>query len=209
MPTTHIVKQGEHLSQIAQQHGFATFEPIWEHPDNAELKAARQFPHVLFPGDQVVIPDKDEKLESGATEQRHRFRFLEDTLILRLAVQDVVGDPISGEPCVLHVDLTRQELHTDGEGKIEVPITQNSKRGLLSIENLEMPLKIGHLDPITEQTGQKARLNNLGYFAGELDKPDENLFKSAVEEFQCDHDLFVDGNCGPDTQAKLSEVYGY
>jgi len=33
-------------------------------------------------------------------------------------------------------------------------------------------------------------------------------FLSAVEEFQCDNGLTVDGDCGPNTQAKLKEVHG-
>jgi peptidoglycan hydrolase-like protein with peptidoglycan-binding domain len=41
-----------------------------------------------------------------------------------------------------------------------------------------------------------------------LDEEDEARFKSAVEEFQCDHGLAVDGKCGPKTQAKLEEIHG-
>jgi peptidoglycan hydrolase-like protein with peptidoglycan-binding domain len=33
-------------------------------------------------------------------------------------------------------------------------------------------------------------------------------FRSAVEEFQCDHGLTVDGDCGAQTQAKLLSVHG-
>ena len=53
------------------------------------------------------------------------------------------------------------------------------------------------------------RSHNLGYFSGELEKDNEAFFQSAVEEFQCDHDLTVDGDCGPNTQVELEEVYGY
>ena len=34
------------------------------------------------------------------------------------------------------------------------------------------------------------------------------MFLSAIEEFQCDHGLVVDGKCGPATQAKLKQVHG-
>ena len=33
-------------------------------------------------------------------------------------------------------------------------------------------------------------------------------FEMAVEEFQCDQGLKVDGICGPQTQAKLKKLYG-
>lgn len=36
----------------------------------------------------------------------------------------------------------------------------------------------------------------------------ELRFRSAVEEFQCDNGLTVDGKCGPNTQAKLKLIHG-
>jgi peptidoglycan hydrolase-like protein with peptidoglycan-binding domain len=71
-----------------------------------------------------------------------------------------------------------------------------------------LPLKIGHLDPIDEHTGRRERLNNLGYRAGQEDDADDPAYRSAVEEFQCDYDLQVDGVCGPVTQGKLQEIHG-
>ena len=44
--------------------------------------------------------------------------------------------------------------------------------------------------------------------AGPIDTVDEKLLASAVEEFQCDHGLTVDGKCGSLTQAKLKKVHG-
>jgi hypothetical protein len=208
MPTTHMTKQGEHLSGIALQYGF-TIDPIWLHTENADLKKKRKFPHVLFPGDKGVIPDKESMNEQGATEQRHRFRLKQDVLVLRLVVQDSEGEPVADTDCSLLLDLDRHELTTDGDGRIEMPIDAGTKEGVLSIRGLEMPLKIGHLDPVDEPSGQKARLNNLGYYAGELNEEDENMFKSGVEEFQCEHGLKVDGICGSSTQEKLEDVYGY
>ena len=72
----------------------------------------------------------------------------------------------------------------------------------------EIPLRIGHLDPVEERSGQQARLANLGYYRGGDEPIDEDEFLSAVEEFQCEHKLTVDGKCGPLTQAKLVSVHG-
>jgi peptidoglycan hydrolase-like protein with peptidoglycan-binding domain len=52
------------------------------------------------------------------------------------------------------------------------------------------------------------RLNNLGYRAGDTTDANDSAFKSAVEEFQCDYALAVDGICGPNTQGKLKDVHG-
>ena len=75
---THIVKQGESVAGIAKKYGFSNWLTIYNHADNAELKQKRPNPNVLYPGDKVVIPEKTVKEESGATEQRHRFRFKGD-----------------------------------------------------------------------------------------------------------------------------------
>ena len=75
-------------------------------------------------------------------------------------------------------------------------------------QDVEIPIKIGHLDPIETPSGQWARLNNLGYFPEEPKEENTDAMKSAVEEFQCDHNLAVDGVCGPQTQKKLKQVHG-
>ena len=69
----YTVKQGDCISSIAQKHGLF-WDKVWNHPKNANLQERRKDPNVLSPGDVVFVPDKDEKEESGATEQRHRFK---------------------------------------------------------------------------------------------------------------------------------------
>jgi murein L,D-transpeptidase YcbB/YkuD len=45
-------------------------------------------------------------------------------------------------------------------------------------------------------------------FEGRTAEENKALFLSAVEEFQCDHGLTVDGKCGPATQARLKQAHG-
>lgn len=208
MPIEHVVKQGEYLSQIAAHYGFADIMPIWDNPANAQLKKKRGNPNVLYPGDKLVIPDKETKEETGVTGQRHRFQVHGCMPVLRLAIKDVDNQPIANTPCKLIIDLDAYDLMTDGEGKIEQRIPLKASHGELFIQNVNIPLIIGQLDPVEEQTGWQARLNNLGYNAGPPDEADEQQVRSAVEEFQCDNGLEVDGVCGPETQKKLKEVHG-
>ena len=215
MPEYYTVEQGDHLSKIAKDNGFTDYTIIWDHPNNADLKKQRQNPNILFPGDQVFIPDMEQKQESGATDKRHTFTVDKKTLKLRLVLEDAYEKPIAGQQCALLVDGQVFQLTTDANGKLEQEIPLDAKEGVLTIRGDETPianevikLKIGHLDPAEEITGQVARLNNLGYFAGPLDGSDDDAFESAVEEFQCDHGLKVDGDCGPKTQAKLKAVHG-
>jgi LysM repeat protein len=219
MPKIHIVKQGEYLSGIARYYGFTDYLKIWDDPENADLKAKRKNPNVLFPGDRLSIPDKEIKEVSGSTEKRHRFQVKLKGLKLRLVLEDLYEKPIANAKCVLRVEGEDFELTTNGTGKLEQDIPPTSQSGELVVSDqqtplneISVPLKIGNLDPVDEVSGQLGRLNNLGYYAGPLpdntEEDNKNMFQSAVEEFQCDHSLSVDGICGPNTQAKLLEVHG-
>jgi len=246
----YTVVQGDHLSKIAKEHGFPDYHVIWDDPNNAELKQMRQNPNVLFPGDQVFVPDKEDKEESGNTEKRHTFQVDKEPLKLRLVLEDAFEKPIANAKCALTVDGQVSQPTTDGNGKIEVDIPSNAQSATLvirsdetSFQNIPIPIPIGNLDPGDQLSGQISRLNNLGYFAGNLDgtlagsgvnaaggngtntagcggcgsadgdsnnagQDGEQQFRSAVEEFQCDQGLTVDGICGPQTQAKLKQVHG-
>ncbi|MGA2098862.1 MAG: peptidoglycan-binding protein [Candidatus Acidiferrum sp.] len=215
MPENYTVQQGDHLSSIAKDNGFTDYTIIWNHPKNADLKNKRQNPNILLPGDEIFIPDMEEKQESGATDKKHTFKVDKTTLKLRLVLEDIYEKPIAGAQCALLIDGQVYQLTTDGNGKLEQEIPLDAKEGVLTIRgdqtpfaNEVLPIKIGHLDPIDEVSGQVARLNNLGYFAGPVDGSDTDAFNSAVQEFQCDNSLTVDGDCGPQTQSKLKQVYG-
>jgi len=65
MPRKRQVREGDHLSSIAQAYGFRTDDPVWHHADNADLPAKRKSPHILAPGDEVTIPDPVKKEDGG------------------------------------------------------------------------------------------------------------------------------------------------
>jgi len=215
MEDYYTVQQGDHLSKIAKDNGFTDYTVIWDHPNNSDLKKLRQNPNILLPGDEVFIPDMEQKQESGTTDKKHTFTVDKKTLKLRLTLQDMYEKPVAGAQCALLIDGQVFQLTTDSNGKLEQEIPLDAKEGTLTIRgdqtpfaNDVIPIKIGHLDPIDETSGQVARLNNLGYSAGKLDGSDEDAFQSAVEEFQCDNGLTVDGICGSHTQSKLRQVHG-
>jgi hypothetical protein len=212
----HTVEQGEFVSAIAAGYGFKDYQTIWNHPNNAELKSKRQNPNVLFPGDRLFIPDLKRRDETRSTDQQHKFVRPRPKLKLRLILEDQYEKPIAGAPCLLVVDSDSKHLTTDGQGKLELEIPPTAKQSTLVIQDasqtphadLEIPIRIGHLDPVDEVSGQQGRLHNLGYFAGDADGQTGPEFQSAVEEFQCDQGLTVDGICGPKTQARLKQICG-
>ena len=204
----HIVKQGETLSSITKKYGFSDWRKIYNHADNAEFRRKRTDPHIIYPGDKVTIPEKTVKEESGATEQTHRFQTKEDRLWLRIAFKDAGNQPVANTPYRLELGGKTIKAATDGEGLLDKEIPPQVKDAILIIEDQEIFLKIGYLDPIDTITGWQGRLNNLGYKAGEADGEESAETRSAIEEFQCEHDLKVDGIAGPATQAKLKKVHG-
>jgi hypothetical protein len=204
----HVVRQGEHLTGISKQHGISP-DKIWTLSENADLKRTREKRDVLFPGDVLQLPDVESGVESASTEATHRFRLKSPVLVLRLVLRDASDRPVAGKDCILTVGSETHELTTDDEGVLEQKIPEDAVDATLEIDGNDLTLEIGHLDPVTEQTGQKARLNNLGYNSGPVDCTCEAAFLSAVEEFQCDNDLHVDGIVGKNTRGKLVEVYGY
>lgn len=233
MSSTHIVQQGEFLSKIAKQYGFASHITLWNHEQNKTLKEKRSNPNILLPGDEVFIPDKEQKEVEIKTGQLSKFQVKRDKLKLRLLVQGLYQGTLSDAEYEVTVEGRKQKVDVKDDGTIEMTIPVDATAAELTIKDakaetdaMTFPIKIGHLDPVTEKSGQIARLNNLGYFAGPLDddsdttddanlteeekrkKEDrERMFLSAVEEFQCDNGLKVDGVCGPKTQKKLVEIH--
>jgi hypothetical protein len=215
MSQNYSVQQGDHLAKIAKTFGFSDWQTIWKHPNNADLKNKRQNPNVLYPGDVLYIPDRQVREESCTTDKQHTFVKKTSDLKLRLTLRDQYEQPVADASCNLILGSRSNIITTDGNGKIEVDIQADDREGVLIFQSSEtpfnntpIPFRIGDLNPPDETSGQVARLNNLGYFAGDLDHPDPAAFQSAVEEFQCDNNLTVDGICGPVTQAKLKQEHG-
>jgi Putative peptidoglycan binding domain len=204
----HTVKQGDHISRITEQYRFRDYHTIWDHPNNAALKQKRQNPNVLFPGDQLFIPDKQYKKIGRATTKTHKFKIKTQTVMLRLVLRDLNSEPFRNLPCKLEVEGKTYQLKTNADGLIEQLIPKTAETGSITFQQFVVPLRIGHLDPVEEITGWRARLNNLGYNAGKSDDVQDPQLRSAVEEFQIDYNLKVDGNFGPQTGAKLKEVHG-
>jgi peptidoglycan hydrolase-like protein with peptidoglycan-binding domain len=163
---------------------------------------------VLLPGDELFIPDKEYKKISRDTGKTHKFKIKDQSVMLRLVLRDLNSEPIRSMLCKLEVEGKVYQLTTNANGMIEQLIPKTAQNGNVSFSNFVIPLKIGHLDPPEEISGWRARLNNLGYNAGKSEAPNDRLFKSAIEEFQIDYGLTVDGVCGPQTQAKLKETHG-
>ena len=204
----HTVQQGEHLSALAEQYGFRGYAAIWDHPDNAELKQRRKNPHVLAPGDEVAIPEHAAKVVDLATGASHRIEVRGSKLTLRLVILDGSRHPRANESCTMAVEGAARPVTTDGDGKLERAITPTDRRASVELDEVEIPIDIGSLDPVDRPSGWQARLINLGYLESPIDDEDDPEIRSAVEEFQCDYRISVTGRCDAATQQKLVDAHG-
>lgn len=200
----HTVKQGECITSIADKYGLF-WETVWNHAQNAELKRQRQDPNVLQQGDELFIPDKEQKQEDCATEQKHRFRKKGIPAMLKVRIL-LSNEPLSDKPYTLIIDdQINAEGITDQDGFVEEPIPPNAREGSIIIgegENrLVFPVSLGTIDPIDTDEGVAGRLMDLGY-------PAHNNLHEAIRAFQKDNDIEPTGNINDQTREKLKEVFG-
>ncbi|MGC4088522.1 MAG: hypothetical protein QM756_11620 [Polyangiaceae bacterium] len=171
MPATHIVRPGEHLGSIAEKFGFENFSMLWDHPENARLKALRGDPFLLAPGDKVFVPDHTRLIFSRITNSSHDVRVRVDALKLNLRILQIDGQPRKNASVTIRVEppetggpttLSEQVLTTDGDGNLSVDVAKHVTSGSLVIDGLEYPLSIGQLDPVETESGVEQRLINFG-----------------------------------------------
>jgi Putative peptidoglycan binding domain len=203
----HEVRQGEVVASIAgTEKAFPRWETIWEAADNAELRSRRDSPNILNPGDVLLIPEPEIKTEHLDTGKVHRFRVHRSPLWLRIRAVGMDDEPLADEDYELQLPNDVRTGTTDGEGLLEEKIAVDIKSATLRVSGHEFSLRIGHLDPFDTDSGIRGRLVNLGWYPEDGD--DALYLASAVEEFQKDEGLKVDGIAGPRTQDKLKKTHG-
>jgi hypothetical protein len=203
MATTHVVQQGECLSSIAAGCGMP-WKSLWDHPDNATLKSTRKDPNVLFPGDVVTIPDREQKEEARSTDARHRFakKGSPTHIRIRLLADD---QPRAGVSYELQVEGQTRRGKTNGGGFLEAEIPAAAETGVLTVSEGTArdvyQLGFGTLDPIDTDEGVRERLHGLGYFSGDA-------ASEAIQAFQLKEGLPTTGRVDETTRARLQERYG-
>ncbi|MGD8451641.1 MAG: peptidoglycan-binding protein [Phycisphaerae bacterium] len=208
----HVVRQGECISSIAKKRGLF-WENIWNDAANSELRSARKSPNVLLPGDRVTIPDKERKDEPIAPEERHRFVRRGEPSSINMCFTEL-GKPLAGRSYEAYVDgKLAQEGSLDGNGGVEVPLPSNAARAEFVVydeHGIEKRHKIQlrQVPPISELCGVQARLNNLGYPCGHDARRFTPMIARAVEAFQRDYKLPINGLPDETMRKKLVEVHG-
>ena len=200
------VGEGESTSSLAKKNGYF-WKTIWEHGENAELKAKRKDPNVLFADDEIFLPEKELKEVSKPTEQKHKFKRKGEPCKVKVQLMKS-GQPRKNEKYVLNLDGTLINGTTDGEGKLEHFIPGESRSALLLLRDGQeaIPLRLGDLDPCDQATGVQQRLNNLGFDCGSEDGEVGDVTQEAIKKFQEAYNLKVTGEADEATKNKLKEL---
>lgn len=207
MPTVHVVAQGETIVSISERYGFSA-RVIWDHPQNARLKAARQRMDVLSPGDEVVIPDRRTKTVSLPTDRRHVFRRRGIPALLRIVLRE---DGRARAGIEYRLVVSGREIHgrTDDAGLIRAHVPSGAEHGELYIAGEERPtvLRFGHMDPADTLSGVRKRLRNLGIEAPGDDDLDSEGWRGAIDALQLWAGLRRTGTLDEPTRAALLELH--
>jgi hypothetical protein len=166
----------------------------------------------LYPGDVLTIPDPRPGHESLPTDSRHIFRRKGSPAKLSIRITEN-GEPRSLVPYTLTIDdlLPRTGI-TGADGSINEGIPPLATKAVLVVgqgeDVVEYDLDFGHIDPIDEVTGAQGRLQDLGYFIGEVDGQSGPELELAIRKFQIQQGLNVSGQLDTATRAALQKEYG-
>ena len=225
MAEDYTVQGGDCMSSIAYEHGFF-WKTLWNLPENDALKAKRKNPNVLMTGDIVHIPDLTVRNEPGATEKTHKFVLKGVPEKLHITLLDSDHKPRRNMAYKMVIDGKWRSGTTDGDGKITENIPPNAKTGQLIFpspqsaasvggskpakpQNQVISLQLGALNPVSNTSGAKARLANLGFYKGPIDENLDGPTKNAIRAFQAKKGLPQTGNLDDATTAQLQQLHGH
>jgi N-acetylmuramoyl-L-alanine amidase len=210
---TYTIKQGECLASVARRFGITDPMSIYQHPSNAQFRALRPNPGLLFPGDTIKIPDQEQKNVVCLTGKMHTFVIDQPTRCFRLRLRSASGEPLAHAPYRLTVESIDHEGTTDDQGTLEQHIPADAIHGILHVGGWSSELRLGHLNPLRESpdegiSGVQARLLSLGYAPGPLDGPHTPQTKAAIIAFQQANQLPATGTIDSALLEALERAHG-
>lgn len=214
MPTIYEAQHGDDLFTIAEAFGFKDWRTIYSDPANADLRKRRQKPGLLYPGDKVVIPDKQPRSEGAETGRRHTFYTHEMARLLCVRLLDGFGKPYANTAYRLELDgHLAVEDQTDATGMLSVDIPVTAGRGRISVQDAAWEIGIGELNPMAHVdddgvSGAQGRLRNLGYDPGPIDGVLGPLTRRALWRFQHREGISETAELDAATRQHLITVHG-
>ena len=202
--TTYTVRSGDTLWAIGEKFSLP-WEKIWNAPQNDQFKKDRGNPNILYPGDELVIPDREQRDESGGTEQKHSFKKPGKARI-RIAVLDLDHEPMAGvEFKFVRSSEVLAEGSTGSDGIAELKLAKRAGGISLVLPWGEFPVEVGELDPANTVRGIQQRITNLGIDAGPIDGIYGPLTRAGIVAFQRIEGIDETGEPDEDLIKKLRE----
>jgi hypothetical protein len=209
MAEDYSVQPGDCMSSIAFERGFF-WKKLWNLGANASLKTSRKNPNVLMTGDVVHIPDLTVKQVPCATDKQHQFVRKGVPEKLRMKLLDNKRKPRANLVYNIVIDGKSRSGKTSAKGELTESIPPNAKVGKLMIGKSEViNLNLGHLNPVSDMSGIKMRLANLGFYKGAIDSNLDDAAKSALSSFQNAQGLPVTGAADDATKNQLQKLHGH
>ena len=115
----------------------------------------------------MFVPERQERIESAASDQRHQYVFSRPSQTLRIAVEDQDCERMANTAYEITIDGSFMQGTTDSSGIINKDIPVDAENCTLKIGNYRWAIAIGHLNPMGKNTpdsgisGAQGRLRNL------------------------------------------------
>jgi hypothetical protein len=208
---SYVIRQGDHLEALAVKLHFDA-DAVWKDPKNADMRKLRKSPAILCPGDILYLPDP--KIESlpvtlGAT---NSYTAKIPTVPLKIAMKGSDGKPLVGQKYVIEGLGAPIEGTTDGSGLVseQIPATTPSCRLVFKDAKLSYVINVGHLDPVTEDSGVRQRLEHLGFLGSPLDRMHSRppSLERAIRAYQSARGLQPTGTLDDKTRDALEKEHG-
>ncbi|MGD0770041.1 MAG: peptidoglycan-binding protein [Tepidisphaeraceae bacterium] len=209
--TDYTVQPGDCLCSIAKTY-HTSWQDIWKHASNADLRKKRADPNILAGGDIIHIPDIELKQQPALSNQRHQFK--RQGVPTRVHLQLMIDDtPRKGEEYILTVTGVATRGHLDSQGRLNavVPCDAGTATLLVGKNRDKYELNLGALQDAQTVTGIQSRLNNLGFFCGDEDGVVGPKTQAALRAFQAKNSnrgLDVSGKIDSGTVDALTKAHG-
>jgi hypothetical protein len=191
-------------------------DAVWSDPKNERLRKQRNDPAVLCPGDVLYVPDDDPPPRTVTAGSTNRFKARTGKQTVKLVLG--AGTKLANAACV--VRGLGADIHTttgsDGSLSVPVPLDVDTFTLELTERKTTYRVRVGHLDPVSEDSGVRQRLSNLGYGtplfdllgAHGVDLDPSFAVSLFVCVFQMANGLAVSGEVDEGTRAALQNAHG-
>jgi len=205
----YVIRQGDYLTALAARFGFDA-DDVWNAPHNRELRERRIHPDILCPCDVLYIPKETRATLSVNARSVNSFSAASPEVRVEALLREG-GQPLAEVDCILTGVGATLKTTTDERGIIRFAASVHSKVAIIWVptHHAVYRLLIGHMDPIDETSGLRARLRHLGYFGAFDDDPFiEEELERAICSFQRDKGLPIRGVADARTKAELLKAHG-